>query len=1305
MPPRIHLRTLIALGASVLGACRLDLSTPADTALHCAVDAQCPRGRVCVRGAEVCLPSGAACTEGGTNGVAAVIDGTACDSDGAPGVCVRAVCRPSRCGDGFVDAAVGETCEPGVNQTGTPNEGCRADCSRCGDGVLDAPIEDCDDGNDSNFDACKNDCTFNVCGDGFVNAGVEGCDGGADERANPNDGCDQCQPTHWSAEIMTGLGEGGGDPLQRGFLIAGVAVGARGELYVGSDGSRIWRIDVDESGTRRTTLIAGSGAVCAAGSDCGEGDLATSAPVALDNTGMRTSAIVLDGTRTLYFSDTENHRVRKIDLRSGVLTTVAGNGQICAVMTDPCGDGGPALAAALTYPRALALASDRKLYVSSFGTATTSTDAGAKIRVIDLGVNPPTIALVAGDGTACPTPPCTTATVTPPCSSAGPVAAASASLAQPVALALAKDGTLYVADSMAQRVCALRNGNLELVAGTGIACAPTTAACGDGGSAPLARMSAPAGLALEAGDAGLVIADGTNRLRRVDLALGTIATIAGTGDVGFSGDGGPALAAHLRRPRGLTTASDGSLYSIDTGGVRLRHLAGGILTTVLGNGRRGFDGDGGPAAAARLDPAQMTTEGSTVIWLADRRNHAVRKIDLATGLITSVAGTGSPEYSGDGGNALQADLSSPGGIARATNGDLYVSDKGNQRIRKIVLGTPSIITTVAGNGIAASIDHVDGTLGSVSAPSGLAIGPDGALYIAEFSYSRIRRLDLASGALSTVAGSLGYCTPALMPCGDGGPALSARLSLPIALAFGTDARLYVIETPASGASPSAARIRVLTPDAFGNYANSSITTFAGDGVLCATAGAACGDGGLATAAQFRTLQNLAFDAAGNAWVTDLGNFRVRRIGAADGIITSPIGATPSSALEAGDGGPLTGVAMLGPVAIAWLAGALYVSDSDTGASIVRRLDLSANVADSVAGYRFFGEREFAGGALRNPWALTFAPRHDSWLVADNANLHRLDLATKQVIEVTGYNNGLDDSNNPTRSARFSRTLADARGVAWDATRSLIYVSERDHHTLRVVHASPTVDPLSWTVELFSGSVDVAGFADGPATSALFSAPEGLLFDALRQRLYVADAGNHVVRVIDVTVTPADVSVLAGTPALAGDSTATTTAVDVLLDSPSALAVADNGTLYIADTGNNRVRRALPDAGRIGGASVVEIVIGDGSPSSGGSGLPAYAFPVDAPRGLALDVYGNLFIASHQTVKVVVAKKGALAGPSDEVTTIYGAAPRTQFPEVATNCLSGIALNPDATRGDSISLLDACQGFWLRVKRTAAAGPP
>ncbi len=204
----------------------------------------------------------------------------------------------------------------------------------------------------------------------------------------------------------------------------------------------------------------------------------------------------------------------------------------------------------------------------------------------------------------------------------------------------------------------LATGTITTFAGTG-----TAGFGGDGGQATAAQLSDPRTIAV--GSVNLYIGDrGNHRIRRVDLATGTITTLAGTGVSGFGGDGGPATAAQINSPMGLAIGS-GNLYFGDTTNQRVRRvdLATGTITTLAGSGAGGFGGDGGPAAAAQINTPAGLALDSRNLYIADRGSNRVRRVDLATGTITTLAGTGASGFGGDGGPATAAQLSGPYALA------------------------------------------------------------------------------------------------------------------------------------------------------------------------------------------------------------------------------------------------------------------------------------------------------------------------------------------------------------------------------------------------------------------------------------------------------------------------------------------------------------------------------------------------------------------------------------------------------------------------------------------------------------------
>ena len=273
---------------------------------------------------------------------------------------------------------------------------------------------------------------------------------------------------------------------------------------------------------------------------------------------------------------------------------------------------------------------------------------------------------------------------------------------------------------------------------------------------------------------------------------GVTTTVAGTGTAGYAGDGGPATSARLFSPLGTAVAPDGTLYIGDYGNDRIRRVApNGSITTFAGTGVGGFTGDGGQAASARLNgPYTMSLDTRGVLYFVDYLNLRVRRIGT-DGVITTVAGSGRSAASGDGGLATAADLF-PGWVAAAADGALYVTDDGNQtsggtqRLRKVLNG---VITTVAGNGRAGFTgDGGPATAAQLTSADGVAIDAGGNIYISESVGARIRRV-APNGVITTYAG-----TGRAGLAGDGGPALEAQLNVPTGLALTSEGDLLVTDT-------------------------------------------------------------------------------------------------------------------------------------------------------------------------------------------------------------------------------------------------------------------------------------------------------------------------------------------------------------------------------------------------------------------------------------------------------------------------------------------------------------------------------
>ncbi|WP_322781154.1 protein kinase domain-containing protein [Frankia sp. Cas4] len=307
-----------------------------------------------------------------------------------------------------------------------------------------------------------------------------------------------------------------------------------------------------------------------------------------------------------------------------------------------------------------------------------------------------------------------------------------------------KAGALYITDWTSHQIHKIsKNGTVVTVAGTG-----TSGSTPDGGPANQAQLHSPAATLLDAAGNIYLSDSGNNHIQKIDTN-GIIRTIAGTGTAGFTGDGGLATSAQLNEPNGLALAADGTLYVADYNNQRIRRISpDGVITTVAGNGTKGFAGDGGPATAAEfnnLNGLAIAADGT--LYVADLGNERVRKID-PNGMISTVAGNGSYGYGGDGGLATAAELRIPS-VAVSPDGVLYIADYGNQRIRRV--GADGRIATVAGNGTEGYAgDGGPATRAQLSSPTGTAVDGAGNLYIADDKNDRVRRVD-STGVITTIA--------------------------------------------------------------------------------------------------------------------------------------------------------------------------------------------------------------------------------------------------------------------------------------------------------------------------------------------------------------------------------------------------------------------------------------------------------------------------------------------------------------------------------------------------------------------------
>ena len=283
------------------------------------------------------------------------------------------------------------------------------------------------------------------------------------------------------------------------------------------------------------------------------------------------------------------------------------------------------------------------------------------------------------------------------------------------------------------------------------------------------------------------------------MADGKISTAVGTGEKGFAGDGGPAAAAVLNGPFDIAFDAAGNLYFADTFNNRIRRVdrASGVITTIAGNGDKGYSGDGGPAIAAALnEPYGVVVDRAGNLYTADRLNRRVRRIDAVSGVITTLAGTGEAAYSGDGGPAAEAGLGEPNGLAfDATGRHLYIADVADHRVRIVDLaggssGRAPVIATFAGTGEAAhSGDGGPAGEAGVFGARAVKVAADGTVFILERQGSSLRAVDPVTGRIRTIAG-----TGARGYSGDGGAALAAVFDAPKEMAIDRDGNLLIVDT-------------------------------------------------------------------------------------------------------------------------------------------------------------------------------------------------------------------------------------------------------------------------------------------------------------------------------------------------------------------------------------------------------------------------------------------------------------------------------------------------------------------------------
>ena len=557
------------------------------------------------------------------------------------------------------------------------------------------------------------------------------------------------------------LGDGGQAAAAELDGPAGVAVDAAGNLFIADTNNSAVR-KVAPNGVIST--VAGNGPAGYSGDGGPANAAALSGP----------QGVAVDGAGTLYIADSGNNRVRVV-APSGTISTFAGTGLATysggnvggTGITSSSGDGGPATKSSVVIPTDVAADAAGNIYIADYGNS--------KIRVVTGGI----IRSIAGSNSG----------VTP----GSGETAISVRLNGPTGVAVDSLGNVYLAEGSIGSGSGLALGDFRIweisAAGVFTAAAGNGLASysGDGGPAAVAQIDVPGAVAMDpAGN--FYIADSLNHRVRKISPSGVITTVAGTGAAGYSGDGGAATSAQLDSPMGVAADAYGDLFIADTGNNRIRKVtAGGTIFTVVGNGNAGFFGDGGPGPQAALhSPESVAVDAAGNLYIADTGNQRVRAA-TQTLTVRTIAGTGQAGFSGDGGPAANAELSSPAAVALDAGGNVYIADRDNGRIR--IVNRAGTIATVAGSSSANGIgDGGPAASAGLAAPQGVAVDGAGDIFVSDTGHNRVREV-FANGTIVTLAGNgnRGYA-------GDGGPAPGAQFNAPLALAMDAAGNLYVADS-------------------------------------------------------------------------------------------------------------------------------------------------------------------------------------------------------------------------------------------------------------------------------------------------------------------------------------------------------------------------------------------------------------------------------------------------------------------------------------------------------------------------------
>ncbi len=663
-------------------------------------------------------------------------------------------------------------------------------------------------------------------------------------------------------------------------------------------------------------------------------------------------------------------------------------------------------------------------------------------------------------------------------------------------------------------------------------------------------LSSVRGLAVDGGGNVYISDEDTNTVYRITAADGLIATFAGNGGGTFSGDGGPAKEASLKAPRGIAFDGAGNLYIADHDNGRVRRVAAGTgtITTVAGSDLVEGNGDGGPATSAFLRGPTAVAWHQGSLYIADDgyAENNVRRVD-GQGIITTVAGKGgSPEFSGDGGLATAAGFNVVLAVALDQEGNLFIADGENSRVRRVD-ATTKIITTVIGGGSPA--DEVgDGLVGTDAAlvlPTSLAFDSAGRLYVADayHRYGLVRRWDPVTRIVETVVGNGQYGG------GDGNVAKEAGVYAPFAIAIDSAQNLYVHDGANGTVRKVAAQTQIINRIAGGG-------TFIGNGLL-------------AGSAILQTPLGIALDGSGNLLIADTGHNLVRKVDGVSGVISTFAGILNESYggdIEPGTAATASRIGFPVDVAVD-AAGNTYLADPNSGR--VLRVDTGGKISVYAGGADpadATGDNGPAIAARIIPLALAFDTAGNLYIV-DHAydgphRIRKVDAQTRQISTIAGGKTAGDTGDG---SAATAALLDTPNGVAVDRAGN-VFIADSGNGVIR------RIDAITGVITTYAGGGSPADdLGDNQVATAARVDPRHITVDRRNDDLFIADLNGHRVRRIDAQTRIITTVAGSGSADFSGDNGA---AVEARLNfgyELSGILVDGAGRVSVADSKNNRIR--------------------------------------------------------------------------------------------------------------------------------------